>query len=236
MLDTIRTLTDLPQTMDVRMAADDIVAARQRRVLQHQARRWARDCVDQARRDADAVRAEAFQQGYADGILRATADLANGLLEKQALGQALRNDLLQAARQLLGDLLSRDEWLEEMLERWLADQPGQAQAVLQVLLPMRCKPRADELRQRLQALWPGTIVLEFHQDERYLLRLADQLLEFDTETTRQRLEPGLLSRLTKLPESVRSLDQASLQRLNDLCSTFDKRVAEKATTQVRHED
>ncbi len=221
------------------MAADDIVAARQRRVLQRQARRWARDCVDQARRDADAVRAEAFQEGYAEGILRAAADLVNGLLEKQTLGQALRNELLQAARHLLGDVLSRDEWLEEMLERWLADQPGQAEAVLQVLLPMRCKPRADEIRQRLQALWPGTIAVEFHPEERYLLRLADQLLEFDTETTRQRLEPGLLSRLTTLPESVRSLDQASLQRLNDLCSAFGKRstdVAEKATTQVRHED
>ena len=70
-------------------------------------------------------------------------------------------------------------------------------------------------------------------------RLADQLLEFDIETTWQRLEPRLLACVANLPESVRSLDQASLQALTDLCSTFARRFAgstQIAPTEVRHED
>jgi len=220
MLDSIRILSDVPCSSDARVAREDIVAARQRRVLADQARRWAREWVDRAREDADAIRAQAFQQGYAEGVLRAAQDLASGLLESQSLGEQLREDLAQASRQLLGDLLSRGEWLEEMLTRWLANQTSHTDHVLQVLLPARCKPQGRELRQRLQAVWPGALVLEYQPQERYVLRLADQLLEFDIDASCQRLHPRLLSLLENLPASARALDDASIQRLNDLCSGF----------------
>jgi hypothetical protein len=206
------------------MAREDIVAARQRRVLADQARRWARECVDQARDEADSIRARAFQQGYAEGVLRAAQDLASGLLESQSLSEQLRRDLAQASRQLLGDLLSRGEWLEEMLAHWLAHQNHPADHVLQVLLPVRCKPQGNDLRQRLQAIWPGALVLEYQPQERYVLRLADQLLEFDIDATCQRLHPRLMALLENLPASARALDDASIKRLRDLCSGFVERA------------
>ncbi|MGE8152697.1 hypothetical protein ACQKP5_15795 [Pseudomonas vancouverensis] len=43
-------------------------------------------------------------------------------------------------------------------------------------------------------------------------RLGDQLLEFDVETSRQKLEPRLLASLANLPESVRSLDKALIYK------------------------
>lgn len=239
MLDAIRTLTDLPVASDALVSREDIVAARRRRALQQQAQRWARDCVEQARRDAEAVHADAFSQGYADGILRVMEHLANGLLASQALGQQLRSDLAQSARDLLTDALKRPEWLDEMLERWLTTQPAGTGAVLHVLLPMHCRPQGNELRERLSRLWSGELVLDYHPQERYVARLADQLLEFDLETTRQRLEPRLLACVANLPESVRALDRASMQALTDLYSTFAERSAgctETAPTEVRHED
>jgi hypothetical protein len=239
MLDSIRTLTELPESSDAHLSREDIVAARRRSALQRQAQRRARDCVDQARRDAEAVRARAFQDGYAEGILRATEHMASGLLESQALGLQLRTDLVQAARELLGQALSRPEWLDDMLERWLVEQPGGTGAVLQVLLPLHCRSRGNELRERLCRLWSGELVLDYHPQERYVVRLADQLLEFDIETTLRRLEPRLLACVANLPPSVRSLDQASMQALTDLCSTFGVRsagVTQTAPTEVRHEN
>ena len=114
-----------------------------------------------------------------------------------------------------------------MLERWLAGATrphgggvtGAVAAALQVT--------GQRAGQRLQALWPGTLALDYQPQERYVFRLADQVLEFDTEATCQRLEPKLLSCLASLPESVRTLDQVSMQRLSDLCSSFGE---------VRHED
>ncbi|MGF0237006.1 hypothetical protein ACQR3P_27225 [Rhodococcus sp. IEGM1300] len=217
MLDSIRTLTDLPACGEARIRGQDIIAARQRRTLRKQVERWTRDCVDQAQRDAEVIRANAVQQGYSQGMLRAAEDLATALRESQAMGQALRCDLTQAAAQLLGGLLSRSEWLDEMLESWLAEQVPHGDAVLQVLLPMRCKPQGAELQHRLQALWSGTVVLEYQPQERYLLRLADQVLEFDIGATRQRLEPKLLALLKNLPASATTLDQGCVQKLRDLC-------------------
>jgi hypothetical protein len=221
------------------MSREDIAAARQRRTLQRQVQRWARECVDQARHDAEAVHAQAFQEGYAEGVLRATGHVASCLLESQALGLKLRKDLAQAAHGLLAEALSRPQWLDEMLERWLAEQPGDTGAVLQVLLPMHCRWQGNEWRERLRGLWPGEAAIDYHAQERYVVRLADQLLEFDMETTRQRLEPRLLACVANLPASVRLLDQASMQVLVDLCSTFTEPSAvatETASTEMRHEN
>ena len=239
MLDTIRTLTELPESSDVLVSRADITAARRRRALQQQAQRWARGCVEQASRDAEAIHAQAFQEGYAEGMLRATEHLAKGLLESQALGLQLRKDLAQAARDLLAQALSRPEWLDDMLERWLTEQPGDTGAVLQVLLPLHCRSQGKELRERLRGLWSGELVLDYHLQERYVVRLADQLLEFDGETARQRLEPRLLACVANLSESVRVLDRVSMQALTDLYSTFAERSAgctETAPTEVPHED
>ncbi|CAH0213856.1 oxygen-regulated invasion protein OrgB [Pseudomonas brassicacearum] len=223
MLDSIRTLTDLPAGDDVRVAREDIAAARRRHRLQREAQRRARECVEQAQRDVEAVHAQAFQQGYAEGVLRASEHLADGLLKSQALGLQLRNDLARAARDLLAQALSHPQWLDEMLERWLARQSGDSGdsgAILHLLLPVHCRPRGHALRERLRTRWSGELMLEYHPQERYVLRLADQLLELDVENTRERLESRLLASIAHLPAAVRSLDQASMQALKDLCSSF----------------
>ncbi len=227
MLDSIRTLSDMPASSDARVAREDLVAARQRRALQIQAQRRARACVEQARGEAEDIRAQAFSEGYASGIVRAAQDLANGLLGSRALGLQLREDLARVARELLRDVLVRGEWLDEMLERWLAEQ-SDTRVPLQVLLPERCKSQGPALRERLQALWSGALVFDYRPEERYVFRLADQLLEFDLNAVCQRLEPLLMARLTHLPESVRRLDAASIDLLQDLCFGF--------CAQVRHED
>lgn len=235
MLDSIRTLTDVPMDADVHLAREDIAAARRRHALQLEARRRARACVEQAQREVETVRAQAFQQGYAEGILRASGHLADALLKTQALGLQLRNDLAQAAGDLLGQALSRPEWLDEMLERWLAGQLGDSGAVLHLLLPLHCRARGQALRENVGRQWAGELILEYHPQERYVLRLADQLLEFDVETTRERLAPRLLASLANLPETVRCLDQSSRQALADLCASFIDSTPTDAA-EVRHED
>lgn len=239
MLDSIRSLADLPVGEDVRLAREDIAAARRRQRLQLEAQRRARECVEQARRDAEAVHAEAFQQGYAEGVLRATGHLTDGLLKSQALGLQLRNELARAAHDLLAQVLSQPQWLDDMLENWLAGQSSDSGAALHLLLPQHCRARGNEWRERLRQRWPGQLLLEYHPQDRYVLRLADQLLELDVQATQKRLTPRLLASITNLPESVRSLDQISLQALTDVCTSFVERSDEPTPTapaEVAHED
>lgn len=226
MLDSIRTLNDVPVGEDVHLAREDIAAARRRHALQLEARRRARECIEQAQRDAQALHAEAFQRGYAEGILRATGHLAEGLRNGQSLSLQLRNALAQAARDLLAQALEQPQWLDGMLQRWLTAQPGETGAVLHLLLPQHCRERGDEWRERLRPLWTGDLLVHYHPHNRYVLRLGDQLLEFDVEATRQRLEPRLMARIAQLPETVRVLDQGATQALEALCSSFTGQAAE----------
>lgn len=235
MLDSIRSLAELPVSEAVRLAREDIIAARRRHALQIEAQRRARECVEQARHDAQALHAQAFQQGYAEGILRATEHLADGLLKSQALGQQLHNELARAAHDLLAQALSQPQWLDDMLERWLATRATDPSAVLHVLLPRHCHPRGHELRDNLRKQWAGELILEYHSQERYVLRLADQLLEFDVGTVQERLGPRLMASVAGLPDAVRSLDRAASQALANLCSSF----ADSASTgpgEAHHED
>jgi vacuolar-type H+-ATPase subunit H len=235
MLDSIRTLTDVPVGEDVHLVREDITAARRRQALQREARHRARECVEQAQREAEAVQAQAFQQGYAEGVLRASGHLAEALLKTQTLAQQLRDGLAQAAGDLLAQALSRPEWLDEIMERWLAGQAGGSGAVLHILLPLHCRSRGHELRESVGKRWAGELILEYHPQDRYVLRLADQLLEFDVEATRERLAPRLLASLANLPETVRLLDQASRQALVDLCASFTDSTP-AGLAEVRHED
>ncbi|WP_434629618.1 oxygen-regulated invasion protein OrgB [Pseudomonas sp. Z1-29] len=231
MLDSIRTLTDLPASSDAYLAREDIVAARRRHAMQREAQRRAREYIEQAHRDVEAVHAKAFQQGYAEGILRATGHLADALLEAQTLAFQLRKDLARAAGEVLSQALSSPHWLDEMLECWLQAQlPDDSDAVLHLLLPLHCRSRGNELLGHLRERWSGRLSLEYHAQERYVLRLADQLLEFDVEAARQRLEPRLLAKVANLPEAVRALDQTSRQMLIDLCSSFAEQPADSPST------
>ncbi|WP_434656653.1 oxygen-regulated invasion protein OrgB [Pseudomonas sp. R3-56] len=240
MLDSIRTLTDLPASSDAYLAREDIVAARRRHALQREAQRRAREYIEQAHRDVEAVHAKAFQQGYAEGILRATGHLADALLEAQTLALQLREELARAAGEVLSQALSSPHWLDEMLERWLQAQlPDDSDAVLHLLLPLHCRSRGNELLGHLRERWSGRLSLEYHAQERYVLRLADQLLEFNVDAVRQRLEPRLLAKVANLPEAARALDQTSRQMLIDLCSIFAERPADSprsAKSKVEHEN
>lgn len=220
MLESIRTLTDVPSPNDGRFSREDIVAARHRRLLLEQAQRRARDCIAEANAEVDLIRAFAFQEGYAQAMLQAGTEMARMLVQSRTLTEQLRTELGQGAAQLLRTLLQRDEWLDDVLSQWLSGQDRSAQCTLQVVLPQRCRAKDMSLASRLRELWSGPVSIEYHAQERYLLRLADQVLEFDIESIQARLVPRLLTQLKGLPAAVRSLDQQAVHVLKQLVAGY----------------
>jgi hypothetical protein len=213
MLESIRTLTDIPGGNAERFAREDLAAARHRRRLLDEARRRASQCIAEANAEAQVIRTYAFQEGYGHGILQASADMTDLLVRSRTLATQLNHDLARAAEQLLSELLQQDPWLEQALSHWLSEQKTEVDGVLHVLLPMRCKGRGTVLAERLRERWKGPLSIEYQDQERYLLRLADQVLEFDIDSIQADLTPRLLARLRALPEAVRQLDEGVIQAL-----------------------
>lgn len=218
MLESIRTLTDIPPGDAPRFTRADLTAARHRRQLLDEARRRASECIAQANSEAEIIRSHAFQEGYGHAILQASTDMAELLVTARTLGAQLNRDLAQAAAQILEGVLQNDQWLDQALQNWLAEQASDQRCSLQVLLPARCRGQGKTLAGRIRERWSGPISIEYHNQNRYLLRLADQVLEFDIDSIRSDLTPRLLASVRALPEAVRQLDDGVTQALQDLVS------------------
>ncbi|AHD15377.1 oxygen-regulated invasion protein OrgB [Pseudomonas sp. FGI182] len=222
MLESIRTLVDIPAADALLLRHEERAAARDRRLLMQQARERAKACVAEAQQEADQVRASAFQDGYSQGVLQAAADLSALLLRSRLMASALQAELAQAARSLLGDLLMDEQLLDALLQRWQDSWAGQGQEPLQILLPLRCKARQVALKSTLKDLAVECVDIRFHAQERYLFRLADQVVELDIGATQERLSPRLIAQLKQLPESVRQLDESSRSLFISWAAALDK--------------
>ncbi|HGM6309575.1 oxygen-regulated invasion protein OrgB [Pseudomonas putida] len=222
MLESIRTLVDISSTDALLLRHEERTAARNRRLLMQQARERARSCMEEAQQEADIVRANAFQEGYSQGVLQAAADVSGLLLRSRLMASALQAELAQAARSLLGDLLMDERLLDALLERWQDGWTGQGQEPLQIILPLRCKPQQLALKNKLTGLGVERVDIRFHAQERYLFRLADQVVELDIGATQERLSPRLIAQLKQLPESVRELDEASMRVLVSWAADLNK--------------
>ena len=226
MLDFIRTLTDIPAENAVHISDDDIAQARQRRELLDQARQRAQDCLRQAEEEAEALRKTAFQEGYGRGVVQAATDMGRTLIESQSLMQDLRQQLAVTTRQLLGSVLCRDELLDEIIGDWLSDQATVELGQIQLILPERCQSEDATLVARLRQRWcaeggaPHRIRIEYHPRECYLIRLADQVLEFDIEALQVRLSPMLLAALEQMPQESRRLNASARETLANLLKAF----------------
>ena len=155
------------------------------------------------------VRATAFQDGYAQGVLQAAAEVSGLLLQSRRMASALQAELAQATRSLLGDLLMDERLLDALLQRWQEGWVGQGREPLQILLPLRCQAQQVALKNKLKDVGVERVEIRFHAQERYLFRLADQVIELDIGATQERVSPRLIAQLKQLPDSVRQLDEAS---------------------------
>ncbi|WP_458737048.1 oxygen-regulated invasion protein OrgB [Pseudomonas chlororaphis] len=222
MLESIRTLVDIPSTDALLVRHEERVAERSRRLLMQQARERAKSCMAEAQQEVDLIRANALQDGYSQGVLQAAGDLSGLLLQSRVLATALQTELIQAARSLLGDLLMDEQLLDALLQRWQGEWAGQGRGPLQIILPLRCKPEQATLKTTLKGLGVEHVDISFHAQERYLFRLADQVVELDIGATQERLAPRLIAQLKQLPESVRQLDEASRDLFIDWAAGLNK--------------
>lgn len=209
MLESIKTLVDMPEGDDLLVTREDRQATQKRRLLRLEAQERARQCIAQAQEQADSIHAKAFQDGYAQGVLQAAAELSQLLLQSRLLATTLQADLQTAASELLGELLMDPQLLDELLLRWQTRQPEAVRTPLQIILPLRCKADWPRLKLLLSELGAANPDVSFHPQERYLFRLGDQVVELDIGATQERLAPRLLARLEALPDSVRQLDDES---------------------------
>ncbi|TKK37746.1 hypothetical protein PflCFBP13517_25695 [Pseudomonas fluorescens] len=166
------------------------------------------------------IRVAAFQEGYSKGVLQAASDLGALLLESRTMALTLQNSVFESAKVLLGDLLKDEQLLSLLFQRYQGEWAAQKQGRMQVVLPLRCKPDRGRLNEAFKSIGVSNVDIQFDTQERYIFRMADQVIELDIGATQERLTLQLIAQLERLPESVRELDSASRELLVDWVSGF----------------
>ncbi|MBW7565756.1 hypothetical protein KIF53_12960 [Chromobacterium subtsugae] len=181
--------------------------------LDGQARQRAQVLLREARREADAIRQQACQEGYRQGMREALGQVAAHLADSRALAEQWRLRLGAEARAMLSAAVDHPDTLLLLLDEWLRAQDGARSDVLTLQLPSRAKALQPRLMALLAEHWPGAIRIDYHSEPRFVMRCADQAAEFEPEQYVESASRQLLQALDGLQEDCRRIAADSLAHL-----------------------
>ncbi|UTH74119.1 hypothetical protein [Chromobacterium sp. IIBBL 290-4] len=183
--------------------------------IEKAARRRARQIVDAAQAEAETLQSHGWQAGYQAGMLRALDQVAAQLGDYQSQAARWQARLSAEARDMLTAAVNHPDTLLLLLDEWLQSRNGSAQEqVLHLLLPRRAKGRQAELMALLSDNWHGAIQIDYHDDERFIMRCADQAAEFSPEQFVGPASLHLRQRLHTLSRDCAGLSAAALRQFH----------------------
>ncbi|NDL61504.1 hypothetical protein GRH90_01815 [Enterobacteriales bacterium SAP-6] len=192
--------------------------ARQREALDviSEARRQARNMVKQARAEVELLRQQGFRDGYQEGMATAAAAVADYMSQGQRLEAELQCQINDRARRLLSTALDHPDSLLALVDEWLASLPEPTPAEPMILLlPESARKSHVRLKRRIEAAWPGAGGIEYHRENRVVMKYGHQVAEFAPEAV---LAEGVrrLGTLAGLPDNCRRLTESGLRRLHEV--------------------
>lgn len=178
--------------------------------LEQQAKQRARQLLRQAQQQAEHIRQLAYQEGYQQGMLDSMKQIGTFFADSQTLAVNLSDSLRQQARHLLANSVEQPEILLLLLEECLRNFPA-VDTTLYLIFPRSMRHRHSLFTDVLAAHWPHPYQLDFHTDAGFVLRYADQVIEFSPEQYTEAASRTLVNTLASLPKECRQLSQQALQ-------------------------
>uniref|UniRef100_A0A0H3WVS9 Oxygen-regulated invasion protein OrgB n=1 Tax=Pandoraea faecigallinarum TaxID=656179 RepID=A0A0H3WVS9_9BURK len=156
-------------------------------------RHWAKRRVVASQHAIDTQRRQAMCKGYRDGMAAALEDVVAHWMRTEHLCEQWRSEMIGQVRELLGSASRHPQALLAALDDAMtALAGGQSDAPLVIVLPLRLKPRRDEIRARVQAVSDAPLTLEFRAtDERILVMRGSAVVEYDPHDYAKRAEAAL---------------------------------------------
>ncbi|WP_150663870.1 hypothetical protein [Pandoraea commovens] len=156
-------------------------------------RRWAKRRVAETQHTMAGQRARATHAGYRDGMAMALEDVVAHLMRTEQMCLRWRGEMIEQVRGLLTCASRHPEALLAALDdalRTFADVPSDVPVT--IALPVRLKPRRDDIRARVEAVCPAPLNLEFRAtDERISVHRGSTVIEYDPHDYVARAEAAL---------------------------------------------
>jgi hypothetical protein len=189
-------------------------------------RHWAKRRVVESQRALDAQRVQAMRDGYRDGLAAALEDVVAHLMRTEQLCDRWRSDMTEQVREVLTSASQHPHALLAALDDAVHTLAGPRGATsITVVLPLRLKPRREEILARVATVGHIPVTLEFRaRDERISVMRGDTVIEYDPSdyvaraeaaldidprAPRQDLHELLAAALSPLAERVKELRELS---------------------------
>ncbi|AJP55945.1 hypothetical protein UC34_00960 [Pandoraea vervacti] len=180
-------------------------------------RHWAKRRVVESQRVLDAQRLQAMREGYRDGLAAALEDVVAHLMRTEHLCDKWRSDMTEQVREVLTSASQHPHALLAALDDAVQTLAGPRSATsITIVLPLRLKPRREEILARVSAVAQMPVTLEFRaRDARISVMRGDAVIEYDPQDYVARAEAALDIDPRAPRQDLRDLLAASLSSLTE---------------------
>lgn len=148
-----------------------------------QAREHAKKIISDASRDAEAIRQQAYCNGYEHGVVTSIETVTGFIQDKQGIVNELYGQVRQRAKRLLSDTVNKESVICALFESWADEIDGRDDKTpFYILLPSDRRRYKRRLMAYIDSMHRGGVIFEYHQDLRYVFKYREQLVEFLPET------------------------------------------------------
>ncbi|MCW2477105.1 hypothetical protein [Candidatus Symbiopectobacterium sp. NZEC151] len=172
------------------MLQENVLLANKNRVTHNlkisvvaQAREHAKKIIREANRDAEAIRQQAYRNGYEHGVMTSIETVTRFIEDKQGIVNEIYGQVRQQAKRLLSDTVNKESVICALFESWADEIDGRDDKTpFYILLPDDRRRYKRRLMAYIDSMHRGGVIFEYHQDLRYVFKYREQLVEFLPET------------------------------------------------------
>lgn len=173
-----------------RMLRENVLLSSKNRVTHNlrislvaQAQDHAKKIISDATREVEAIRQQAYRDGYERGVMTSVETVTGFIEGKQGIVNDIYQQVREQVRHLLSDTVNRESVICALFENWANEIDGRDDKTpFYILLPQDRRRYKRRLIAYIDSMHPGGVVFEYHQDLRYVFKYCEQLVEFSPDT------------------------------------------------------
>lgn len=192
--------------------------------LESLAQAGAKRILRDAQHKADLLHLHAYKSGYEQGMLCLIQQVATYLTDSKNMAWHWRERLIEQVKTMLSASVEHPDTILLLLDEWL-HQTSDLESEIYITLPKLARELQPKIMAALANNWEGGIHIEYHEEPSFIIRHADQLVEFLPEQYVQssvRLLQNVLDKLA--PDCHRISDNALLgviERLQEVRNGYE---------------
>lgn len=145
-----------------------------------EAKNQAKKIIKEAHSHQENIRRYAYVQGYQEGIGQASDAVLHFLTVKEEQMRKLYIEMEKELMSFLGNIIHDKSVVLQALETWVSELKFKTNnSVFRILAPQELQAFKPQLVRKVNEVFDGSVIIQYHEQNRFVMSYGDQLAEFD---------------------------------------------------------